>query len=249
MDTSPSRSGPPASDDTRAASVVTPPASIGTPGRRRLSVVVSVAAALFVGACGRNAALYDPSPAVLGAQAPDSFLAEISTSEGAFTVKVRRHWSPAGVDRVHHLMANDFYAGARIYRVVDGFVAQWGYSGDPVRDSVWREHPLPDEPTVGSNVRGVVSFARGGPESRTFQLFVNLVDNLRLDALESGGVVGYPPVGEIVDGIEVVDGFYGAYQERTPNQDSIRVLGNDYLRRAYPQLDSIVGTRIVARWQ
>jgi len=205
-------------------------------------------AALVVAACGQNAALYDPSPEVLGAQAPDSFLVEVETSEGAFMVKMRRHWSPEGVDRVHHLMSNDFYAGARIYRVVDGFVAQWGYSGDPVRDSVWREHTLPDEPTVGSNVRGVVSYARGGPESRSFQLFVNLVDNLRLDSLVSGGVRGYPPVGEIVDGLEVVDGFYRAYQQQTPSQDSIRIQGNGYLRRVYPQLDSIVSTRVLARW-
>lgn len=210
--------------------------------------VAAFAAAIGVGACSHGAALYDPSPVVLAAEAPDSFLVEVRTSEGAFTVKMRRHWSPEGVDRVHHLMSNDFYAGARIYRVVDGFVAQWGYSGDPVRDSVWREHTLPDEPTVGSNVRGVVSFARGGPESRTFQLFVNLVDNLRLDSLVSGGVRGYPPIGEIVDGLEVVDGFYQAYQDRTPDQDSIRVLGNDYLRRVYPQLDSIVGTQVLARW-
>lgn len=224
-------------------------ARMHAPESRSWPPLFGLLAALVVAACGQNAALYDPSPAVLGGQAPDSFLVQVQTSEGDFTVKLRRHWSPAGVDRVHHLMANDFYAGARIYRVVDGFVAQWGYSGDPVRDSVWREHPLPDEPTVGSNVRGVVSFARGGPESRTFQLFVNLVDNLRLDALVSGDVEGYPPVGEIVDGLEVVDGFYGAYQERTPSQDSIRILGNDYLRRTYPQLDSIVGTRIVARWQ
>lgn len=223
-----------------------------TPGARsclRLRApVLAFLAALAVAACGRNAALYDPSPAVLGAEGPDSFLVQVGTSEGDFTLKVRRHWSPEGADRVHHLMTNDFYAGARIYRVVDGFVAQWGYSGDPVRDSVWRDHSLPDEPTVGSNVRGVVSFARGGPESRTFQLFVNLVDNLRLDSLVSGGVRGYPPVGEIVDGIEVVDGFYQAYQERTPSQDSIRILGNDYLRRVYPQLDSIVSTRVLVRW-
>lgn len=222
---------------------------VATGRARRWPPLVGLVTALAVAACGRNAALYDPSPAVLGASAPDSFLVEIETSEGPFVVKMRRHWSPEGVDRVHHLMANDFYAGARIYRVVDGFVAQWGYSGDPVRDSVWRDHPIPDEPTVGSNVRGVVSFARGGPRTRTFQLFVNLVDNVRLDSLVSAGVEGYPPIGEIVDGLEVVDGFYSAYQAETPMQDSIRVLGNAYLRREYPQLDSIVGTRIVTPWR
>lgn len=210
--------------------------------------MIALAAILAVAACGRSA-LYDPSPSLLTAQAPDSFMVDVETSEGRFTVKMRRHWSPAGVDRAYHLMDNDFYAGARIYRVVDGFVAQWGYSGDPVLDSVWRAHSLPDEPTVASNVRGVVSFARGGPRTRSYQLFVNLVDNERLDRLMSSGVEGYPPIGEIVSGLEVVDGFYGAYQDRTPSQDSIRILGNDYLRREYPQLDSIVSTRVVGSWR
>jgi peptidyl-prolyl cis-trans isomerase A (cyclophilin A) len=186
---------------------------------------------------------------MLEAQAPDSFLVDVETSEGTFTVKMRRHWSPVGVDRIFHLVENDFYAGARVYRVVDGFVAQWGFSGNPALDSIWRDHTLVDEPTVASNLRGVVSFARGGPETRSFTLFVNLADNVRLDDLASGAVVGYPPIGEIVTGLEVIDGFYGAYADRTPNQDSIRFQGNAYLRRAYPQLDSIVGTHVTGWWR
>ncbi len=213
--------------------------------------VASIAAVAVVAACGPSKALYAPTPEMLSVEAPDSFLVEVETSEGTFTVKMRRHWSPAGVDRVWHLMDHDFYAGARIYRVVNGFVAQWGYSGDPLLDSIWRANPIPDEPTVGSNVRGVVSFARAGPETRSTQLFVNLVDNVRLDALSSGGVEGYPPIGEIETGLEVIDGFYAAYAERMPGsvQDSIRTLGNDYLRRAFPQLDSIVGTRVTGYWR
>jgi cyclophilin family peptidyl-prolyl cis-trans isomerase len=213
------------------------------------TTVVAVVAVLTFSACSQNAALYDPTPEVLDAQAPDSFLVDVETSEGTFTVRMRRHWSPAGVDRVWHLMENDFYAGARIYRVVDGFVAQWGFSGEPLRDSIWRDHPLEDEPVVASNVRGVVTFARGGPETRTFQLFVNLADNPRLDAMATRGVEGYPPIGEIEAGLAVIDGFYGAYSDDTPTQDSIRLQGNDYLRRVYPQLDSIIGTRITGFWR
>lgn len=216
--------------------------------RARAAVLVT-AGLVAAGACSQNGALYDPSPDALAAVAPDSFLVDVETSEGTFRVKMRRHWSPRGVDRVYYLMDNDYYAGARIYRLVDGFVAQWGYSGDPLLDSIWRAQPVPDEPVVGSNVRGVVSFARGGPETRSHQLFVNLADNARLDALVSGGVEGYPPLGEIESGLEVIDGFYGAYADRTPSQDSIRILGNDYLRRAYPQLDSIVSTRIAGFWR
>jgi cyclophilin family peptidyl-prolyl cis-trans isomerase len=210
----------------------------------RLVAAVGVAAAVGLAGCGQNAALYRPTPEVLEAQAPDSFLVDIETSEGTFTVKMRRSWSPLGVDRVYHLMANDFYRGARIYRVVPGFVAQWGFSGEPVRDSVWRDLPVDDEPVAASNRRGVLSFARGGPRTRSYQLFVNLVDNVRLDSLASGGVVGYPPLGEIESGLEVIDGFYSGYADRTPSQDSIRIQGNDYLRRAYPQLDSIISTRV-----
>jgi cyclophilin family peptidyl-prolyl cis-trans isomerase len=216
--------------------------------QRRVLVTAALTALAFA-ACSQNAALYDPTPEVLEAQAPDSFLVDVETSEGTFSVRMRRHWSPAGVDRAWHLMENDFYAGARIYRVVEGFVAQWGLSGEPVRDSIWRDHPVVDEPPMASNLRGVISFARGGPETRSFQLFVNLVDNTRLDAMVSGGVEGYPPIGEIEDGLAVVDGFYSAYSDNTPAQDSIRTLGNDYLRRVYPQLDSIIGTRITGFWR
>lgn len=216
---------------------------------RRSSLLVAVGAALAFGACGPNAALYRPTADMLAFEAPDSFMVEIVTSEGPLTVRMRRHWSPAGVDRVWHLVDNNFYAGARIYRVVPGFVAQWGYSGEPVRDSVWRDHPVEDEPVEASNLRGVISFARGGPETRSHQLFVNLVDNTRLDTSAGNGVVGYPPLGEVEVGLEVIDGFYAAYSDRTPSQDSIRIQGNDYLRRAYPQLDSIISTRVTGFWR
>lgn len=223
-----------------------PRASISTLMRPVLLVVGT----LLVAACARqNNALYHPTPEDLATQAPDSFIVDVETSEGVIALKMRRHWSPLGVDRVWHLMSNDFYAGARIYRMVDGFVAQWGFSGDPVRDSVWRDLPLDDEPVVASNRTGTVSFARGGPRTRSMQLFINLVDNERLDAMMAGGVEGYPPLGEIEAGGQVPAGFYGAYADRTPSQDSIRILGNDYLRREYPQLDSIIATRIRTFWR
>ena len=218
------------------------------PGRP-LPPLTALLAAIAVGACVQNTTLYHPTVEMLSARAPDSFLVAVETSEGTFSVKMHRAWAPLAVDRVYQLMVNDFYAGARIYRVVDGFVAQWGFSGDPVLDSVWREHSLPDEPTVGSNLRGVVTFARSGPETRTYTLFVNLADNERLDHLVSNGVEGYPPIGVIESGLEVIDGFYSAYSDRAPAQDSMRLRGNEYLRREYPQLDSIVGTWVLSWWR
>ena len=215
---------------------------------KRVGFAVFATTALAT-ACGPNGALWEPTPAMLAAPAPDSFVVEFVTSEGAFDVMMHREWSPLGVDRAYHLVSNDFYAGARFYRVVPDFVAQWGFSGDPALDSIWNERSIADEPTVASNARGTVSFARAGPETRSFTLFVNTGDNRRLDDLMSGGVAGYPPIGRIERGVEVIDGFYAAYTEDPPMQDSITQLGNEYLRRRYPQLDSIVGTRVLREWR
>ena len=146
-------------------------------------------------------------------------------------------------------MSHDVYVGARFYRVLPGFVAQWGLTGQPELDSIWRTMGIPDEPVRDSNTRGAVSFARGGPETRSFQLFINLVDNLRLDALAAGGVVGYPPIGRVHTGMDVVDGLYSAYEPPPAMQDSIREFGTGYLTRHFPQLDSITGTRVVREWR
>jgi peptidyl-prolyl cis-trans isomerase A (cyclophilin A) len=171
------------------------------------------------------------------------------TSEGPVDITFHRGWSPAGVDRIWHLMRNDFYAGARFYRVEEGFVAQWGFSGDPALDSLWKDHPVEDEPVRESNRRGVVSFARSGPETRSYTLFVNYTDNVRLDTLVVAGIRGYPPLGVIgEDGMAVLDGLYRAYADDPPAQDSIAARGNAYLRDQYPQLDSIVETRVTAEW-
>jgi cyclophilin family peptidyl-prolyl cis-trans isomerase len=211
--------------------------------------VAAAAGLLGATACGPNAALWAPTPEMLAAAAPDSFVVEVVTSEGSFDVAMHRAWSPLGVDRMYHLMGNDFYAGARLYRIASGFVAQWGFSGRPALDSIWEALPIADEPVVESNLRGVVSYARAGPVTRSYTLFVNLVDNDRLDEVPAGGVVGYPPIGRVVRGLDVIDGFYPGYTDDPPQQDSIAQLGNEYLRRRYPQLDSIVGTRILREWR
>lgn len=217
---------------------------------RWLPALTAVSAALTVAACAqRNAALYAPAPDTGDAPAPDSFVVEVRTSEGPFEVTMHRAWSPLAVDRVYHLLRNDFYAGARFYRVVPGFVVQWGFSGDPVLDSIWRGRGVEDEPVVGSNTRGVVSFARSGPRTRSYTLFINVADNQRLDSTVQQGVVGYPPIGVVSADLPVVDGFYSAYELPGGIQDSIRILGNEYLRRTWPQMDSIIGTRVVSEWR
>jgi cyclophilin family peptidyl-prolyl cis-trans isomerase len=217
--------------------------------RLRLALAMVLALGGAAVACGPNAALWSPTPEMLAASAPDSFVVEVVTSEGSFDIAMFRGWSPLGVDRMYHLMANDFYAGSRFYRIASGFVAQWGFSGQPALDSIWEALPIADEPVVESNLRGVVSYARAGPVTRSYTLFVNLVDNERLDEVSAGGVVGYPPIGRVVRGLDVIDGFYPGYTDDPPQQDSIAILGNEYLRRRYPQLDSVVGTRVVREWR
>ncbi|HET9515320.1 MAG TPA: peptidylprolyl isomerase, partial [Gemmatimonadales bacterium] len=134
------------------------------------------------------------------------------------------------------------------FRVVGGFVAQWGLPGRPPLDSMWQERRLPDEPVKASNTRGRVSYARGGPNTRSIQLFINLVDNARLD---TANTFGFPPIGGVIEGMAVVDSFYTGYggtrQNRLPGpaQDSIRTVGNAYLDRNFPKLDRILKTEII----
>jgi cyclophilin family peptidyl-prolyl cis-trans isomerase len=210
---------------------------------RTATVPALVGAAMLLAACGAPAALWRPTSIQRNTIAPDSFVVDITTSAGSVEVVMYREWSPLAVDRAYYLMKHNFYAGARFYRIAEGFVAQFGFSGVPALDSVWRRHPIDDEPVVESNARGIMSFARSGPRTRSYTLFVNLADNPRLDTLAVGGIVGYPPIGRIRAGMEAIDALYGGYAQQ-PRQDSIAVDGNAYLERHFPQLDSIVRTRV-----
>lgn len=210
-----------------------------------------LAAALLAG-CATRSPLTVPDRAALARAAPDSFDVRFETTRGAFVVRARRDWSPRGVDRFHYLAGQGYYDGARFFRVIAGFVAQFGLSGQPALDSIWSGRSIPDEPVRHSNLRGTMSYARGGPDTRSVQLYVNLVDNVRLDTLNT---FGFPPIAEVVNGMEVVDSLYSGYggtrQERLPgpSQDSIRVAGNAYLDRAFPKLDLIRTTRVIREWR
>lgn len=208
-------------------------------------------AALALAACARPS-LLDPTPRDLAAVAPDSFVVAFETTAGRFDVVARRAWAPAGVDRFHHLVRAGFYDGARFFRVVPGFVAQWGIPADPAASEAWRTRRIPDDTVRASNLRGRISFARGGPNTRTAQLFVNLRDNPRLDTLDA---FGFPPIGEVLgDGMAVVDALHGGYGEgpprgRGPSQDSIRVQGEPHLARGWPELDVIRRAYVVTVWR
>ena len=223
---------------------------------RRLRLVVAAAcvgaAALGAGSlagCVKRSPI--PRAGERAPAAPDSFRVAFETSRGRFDVVAHRAWAPFGVDRFYDLVRRRYYDDARFFRVVAGFVAQFGLSGDPRVTEAWRSRAIPDEPVRQTNRRGRVAFARGGPNTRAAQLYINLRDNARLDTLNG---FGFPPIGEVVSGMEVVDSLHAGYGEaaprgRGPSQDSIRAQGNDYLRRAFPQLDFIRRARVVRRWR
>jgi peptidyl-prolyl cis-trans isomerase A (cyclophilin A) len=214
--------------------------------RSMLAVLLaSLAACLF-----HRSPLLEPPQSELYAQAPDSFRVGVETSRGRFVMMAHREWAPSGVDRLYYLVKHNYYDGIKFFRVIPRFVVQFGISGDPKIAAVWRERKLADDPVRQSNRRGTVSFASAGPNTRTVQLFINLVDNTRLDTL---GRVGFTPIAKVVEGMDVVDSLYSGYGEAAPRghgpmQDSISRQGNAYLGRVFPQLDSILFARIERVW-
>ena len=215
---------------------------------RRHLVTLSLAA-LAVAACARRSPLLEPEPKALAAQAPDSFTVRFETTRGPFSVQFVRAWAPRGADRVYYLVRSGYYDGARFFRVLPGFVAQFGASGDPRVSKVWDVRTIRDDPVKETNRRGTVTFATAGPNTRTTQLFVNLAGNSRLDRL------GFAPLGRVVDGMtRVVDSLHAGYGEgaprgRGPNQDRIAAEGNAYLARDFPRLDWVRKAEVVKEWR
>lgn len=197
------------------------------------------AAVVFVGvlAIGATARAAD--------KAPDKFQVKFETTKGDFTVEVERKWSPIGADRFHEAVKAGFYDGCAFFRVIDGFVAQFGINGNPEVQKKWRESPIKDDPVVKSNKAGTVVFATAGKNTRTTQLFINLADNARLDDY------GFSPFGQVSgDGMKVVGKLYdgygeGAPQGKGPDQSKIQDDGNKYLKESYPKLDYIKKATIV----
>ena len=172
------------------------------------------------------------------AEGGNVFKVKFECSNGTFVVECHRDWAPLGAARFEQLVKEGFYNECRFFRVVPGFVVQFGLSGDPALNKKWRSERIKDDPMKQSNLPGTVTFATSGPNTRTTQLFVNLGSNARLDGM------GFTPFGKVVEGMDVATAINAEYRE-TPNQGMIQEQGNDYLTKAFPKMDYIKSATIV----
>ena len=178
------------------------------------------------------------NPAGLREQAPATYKARFDTTKGVFVVEVTRAWAPRGADRFYNLVKNGFYDNTRFFRVISGFMVQFGINGDPNIMARWRTAQISDDPVTQSNTRGMISFAMAGPNTRTSQVFINFGDNSRLDQS------GFAPFGRVASGMNVVEAINAEYGEgapngRGPNQSRVQSEGNAYLSKDFPRMDYI----------
>ena len=183
-------------------------------------------------------------PAKLTGKAPETFKAQFDTTRGKFTIEVTRSLAPNGADRFYNLVRSGYFTDVEFFRVVPGFMCQFGIHGDPAVSAKWRVAAIPDDPVKGSNTRGTVTFATARPNTRSTQLFINFGDNVALDGQ------GFSPFGKVTDGMDVVDKINGEYGEgapqgRGPSQGRIQMQGNDYLKKDFPNLDYIKSATIL----
>jgi len=184
-------------------------------------------------------------PTKLTAQAPETYNVQFNTTKGKFTIEVTRRLAPHGADRFYNLVRSGYFTDIAFFRVIPGFMCQFGIHGDPNVSAKWREATIPDDPVKGSNTRGTITFATAGPNTRTTQLFINFADNVNLDGM------GFSPFGKVIAGMDVVDKINGEYGEgapggRGPDQGRIQMEGNTYLKKDFPNLDYIKSATILS---
>ncbi len=178
------------------------------------------------------------NPASLSEKAPATYKVKFDTSKGLFVIEVHRDLAPNGADRFYNLVKNGFYNDARFFRVISGFMVQFGINGNPQLSKVWRDANIKDDPVKASNKRGIITFATAGPDTRTTQVFINFANNAGLDDQ------GFAPFGQVISGMEVIDSLYAEYGEGAPRGDGpdqglVQSQGNAYLKKDFPKLDYI----------
>jgi len=213
-----------------------PPKTSGTPGqgatKKTAPVVRSYDRALL-------------RPALLKEKAPETYQVKFVTTRGDFVLTVTRAWAPLGADRFYNLVKHHFFDNASFFRTIPGFVTQFGISAYPPVAAAWINANIKDDPVTQSNKRGFITFATGGPNTRTTQVFINLGDNSRLDN------DGFAPFGQVTEGMDVVEMLYGGYGDGPPrgsgpDQDKIQKQGKPYLDQGWPKLDSIKTATVIS---
>ena len=183
-------------------------------------------------------------PSKLTDKAPEAFKAQFDTTKGKFTVEVTRSLSPNGADRFYNLVRSGYFKDIAFFRVIPGFMCQFGIPADPAESALWKEATIVDDPVTESNTRGTISYATSGLHTRTTQLFINYANNRKLDRS------GFAPFGKVTEGMDVVDKFYSGYGEGEPNgsgpsQKRMERQGNPYLQADFPKLDYIKKAEIL----
>jgi peptidyl-prolyl cis-trans isomerase A (cyclophilin A) len=218
--------------------------------KRSLQTFSSLLACLLA-ACGGSGDDSEPAvarnpllqPQRFEETAPEAFQVRFTTSAGDVVMQIRRSWAPLGADRFYNLAKGGYYDDSRIYRVLPGFMAQFGLHADPYVTQAWKSEYLVDDPVVESNTRGRVAFAKGGLHTRTTEIFVSYKDNSQLDE------EGFTPIGEVIEGMDVVDAFYSAYGDGPPRgegpyQAMAAARGNEYLDAEFPELTRILSVTV-----
>lgn len=210
--------------------------TVAGPGRARAALVTAFGLLLY-GCSSPEPARRAPAKTT-DERPPDVYRVAFDTSKGPFTVEVTRAWAPRGADHFHGLVKTGFYDGARFYRVVRNYVAQFGIGADASMNRLWSTAGIPDDPVKERNRKGTITFAMRGPGTRTTQVFINLKDNLALDK------DGFAPFGKVVEGMDVVESLYNSYGDMAPRGSGpdpklIETQGNSYLESRFPRLDFI----------
>ncbi|MGD2120727.1 MAG: peptidylprolyl isomerase [Gemmatimonadota bacterium] len=209
---------------------------------------LSLFALTLLAACGGDGADQTegppPNPLIqpenFSATAPETFVARLETTKGLIRIQVTREWAPLGADRFYNLVRGGYYDGVTFHRVIENFMAEFGIHGDPWVNAYWRQATMDDEPVRKPNTRGMVSFSKNQPNTRTVQVFVNTDENRNLDGQ------GFSPFGEVIEGMDVVDNLYSGYGE-SPTRGGEGVYpamaiakGDEYLDAEFPLLDRIL---------
>jgi cyclophilin family peptidyl-prolyl cis-trans isomerase len=213
---------------------------------KQLLTMMFVCGATFAQTKATTAAKKSPTPArslldpsTMKSKAPETFKAKFTTTQGDFVLEVTRAWAPIGADRFYNLVRGKFFDGSPFFRVIPGFMVQFGLNTNPKVSAVWMTQDLQDEPVKQSNKRGFISYAKAGPNTRTTQMFINYGDNSRLDPQ------GFSPFGEVIEGMDVVEKFNSEYGDNGSSQGGIQQLGKAWLDKNMPKVDYIKTAVIV----